>query len=272
MGAMLDTPWNGTTFTPPTALDIATIESAILAQLWSQITAIEVAHYPDQPETWRLTHRVGAALVQYTGATYGPRLSTAAIVQERRLEFTVSLLMRDLGWSVGSEAGGTSPGAYSMIEAVRAALTGYQVPGCRKAYPLREKFVERDRQGGVWIYSITFALSTIAIEAPLVENFPLFTRGLALEEELQTTINLVPASYTFSSSGTIQLPHGNVFALTATKQGVPLNFGVDYSLDSVNGVITLIPGGSLSAGDSIQIGFSYSDEVIATAGQTAPTN
>ena len=62
-------------------------------------------------------------------------------------------MMRDLGWAVGGDPSGTSPGAYAIIEAIRTALTGYLIPGCRKMYPLREKFVKRDKQGGVWIYA-----------------------------------------------------------------------------------------------------------------------
>lgn len=272
MAAMLDAPWAGSTFSPPTPLDIATIENAILAQLRSQLTTIEIAHYPDRPESWRLTHRIGAALVQYKGASYGPQLATAAIIQERRLEFDVTLMMRDLGWAVGADPGGTSPGAYAMIEAVRAALAGFVVPGCRKMFPVREKFVERDRQGGVWIYAITFALSTVAIEAPATQNFPLFTRGLALDEARQTAIVLAPAAYTFNSSGQIQLAHGNVFSVVVTGPGpVALTQGVDYALDPVNGIITVLAGGAASAGETVQIAYSYSDEVVASAGQSAPT-
>ena len=96
MGAMLDALWTGVVFTPPTPIDIATIENAIISQLSSQINSIEIAHYPDRPETWRLTHRVGAALVMYKGAQYGELLDTSAIIQERKLEFEISVMMRDL--------------------------------------------------------------------------------------------------------------------------------------------------------------------------------
>ncbi len=51
MGAMLDAPWNGVVFTPPTAIDIATIEDAIVNRMRSQINSIEIAHYPDRPES-----------------------------------------------------------------------------------------------------------------------------------------------------------------------------------------------------------------------------
>ncbi len=273
MGAMLDSPWDGQSFSPPTAIDIATLESAIVAQLQSQIDQIEIAHYPDQPESYRLVHRVGAALVQYHGARYGDMLDTAAIIQTRLLEFAITILMRDLGWSYGGDPGGTSPGAYAMLEAVRAALTGFRIPGCRKMYPLGERFVERDSQGGVWIYQITFALSTLAVETAPVANFPSFVTGIAMEEGGQTTVAAGSASYTFDSSGQIHLPAGNVSDLSVIASGNQmLKPGIDYSVDPVAGVITALPGGAAAAGQTVEITYSYADQVIAAAGESSPAN
>ena len=273
MGAMLDAPWNGVTFAPPTAIDIATIEDAIVTQLRSQIGSIEIAHYPDRPETWRMTHRVGAALVMYKGAQYGELLDTAAIIQERKLEFEISVMMRDLGWAVGGDASGPSPGAYAIIERIRTALTGYEVPGCRKMYPLREKFVKRDKQGGVWTYSSTFALSTVAVEGSQPDNFPLFIKGIALEEGGQTSVTLGAVAYTFNSNLQVQLPQGNVFAVSITGPGgAALIQGTDFSVDRANGIVAAIPGGAIVAGETVQIAYSYADEAIAIAGQSEPTN
>ena len=273
MGVMLDSAWNGVVFTPPTAIDIATIEDAIVSQLQSQINTIEIAHYPDRPETWRLTHRVGAALVMYKGAQYGELLDTSAIIQERKLEFEISVMMRDLGWAVGGDASGPSPGAYAIIEGIRTALTGYEVPGCRKMYPVREKFVKRDKQGGVWTYSSTFALSTVAVEASEPEDFPLFIKGIALEEGGQTSVTLGAAAYTFNSNLQVQLPQGNVFAVSITAPGgAALIQGTDYSIDRADGIVTAIPGGGISAGETVQIAYSYAEVAIATAGQNEPTN
>ena len=139
----------------------------------------------------------------YKGAQYGELLDTAAIIQERKLEFEISVMMRDLGWAVGGDASGPSPGAYAIIEGIRTALTGYEVPGCRKMYPVREKFVKRDKQGGVWTYSSTFALSTVAVEASQPDNFPLFIKGIALEEGGQTsvTVGAVCVHVQFESAG-----------------------------------------------------------------------
>jgi len=273
MGAMLDAPWNGMVFTPPTAIDIATIEDAIVNQLRSQINSIEIAHYPDRPESWRLTHRVGAALVMYKGAQYGELVDTAAIIQERKLEFEIAIMMRDLGWAVGGDPSGPSPGAYAIIESIRTALTGYRIAGCRKMYPVRENFVKRDKQGGVWTYASTFALSTVAVEASQPEGFPLFIKGIALEEGGETSITVGAAAYTFGSNLQVQLPQGNVFAVSVTGPGgAALIQGTDFSVDRVGGIVTAIPGGAISAGETVQIAYSYAEEVIATTGQSGPTN
>lgn len=273
MGAVLDLPWNGVTFAPPTAVDIAAIENGILAQLRANINSIEIAHYPDRPETWRLTHRIGAALVMYKGSIYGELLDTGVVVQERTLEFEVALMMRDLGWSVGGDAAGPSPGAYAMIERVRSTLTGFVVPGCRKMRPVREKFVERDKKGGVWTYALTFATITLAVEAPSNPAYPLFIRGVALEAGGQTTITVGAASYTFDSNGKIALSNTNVFAVNMTTLGGSLlTEGVDFTVDRSDGIIAAIPAGAIAPSQTVQIAYAWAEEAVASIGETAPTN
>ncbi|HXZ87645.1 MAG TPA: Gp37 family protein [Candidatus Binataceae bacterium] len=276
--AVLDSPWTGTSFAPPTPLDIATIENAILTQLRSAIGTIEIAHYPDRPESYRMTHRIGAALVRYEGARYERLMDTAAVVQERRLQFEITLMMRDLGWGVGGQADGTSPGAYALIEEVRAALTGFRVPGCSKMYPLRERFAGRDKQGAVWVYAIRFGLTTAAVEPSSADNFPLFVKGIAQEQSGLTAISLAPAPYTFNTNGQIQLPQGNVseVALTDPASGIAYKAGTDYSVDAVNGIITRNPSGAIAAGATVDAAYTYAETATAAAGggnaPTAPTN
>jgi hypothetical protein len=275
---VLDGPWFGQTFTPPNALDIETIETTILGRLSAQITGIEIAHFPDQPEAYRMTHRVGAALVRYEGADYGKLIDTAAIVQERTLKFEITVLMRDLGWSLGGAASGGTPGAYAMIEAVRAALTGFRVPGCEKSYPLRERFLRRDKQGGVWIYGITFAMRTIAVEPSTPEGYPLLVRARAQEQGGITAVSVGPVFYTFNSSGNIQLPQGNVSALLVTNpaNGAVYAAGLDYTLDAADGIVSQVPSGAIMAGATVAIAYAYADVVVAVASggsaPTAPTN
>jgi hypothetical protein len=278
MGVMLDSPWAGEIFSPPTPLDIATLESAIAAQLRAQVTAIEIAQFPDKPAAYRLTHRIGAALVAWRGATYGALIDTAAVVQARRLEFEITLLVRDLGWSFGADPSGPNPGAYALLEAIRAALTGLRLPGCRKMFPMREQFLGRDPQGGVWTWSALYALETMALEASTQDNFPIFIKGLALEEGGQTVRVATQAAYTFNSQGVIQLPVGNVANLVVTPGGGgnPYLAGTDYTLDAVNGIITRAAGGAIAPDATVNVAYNYSETVTALAGgsssPTAPTN
>ena len=278
MGVTLDSAWAGQIFAPPTALDIATIESAIAAQLRAQVTAIEVAQFPDKPAAYRLTHRIGAALVAWRGATYGALIDTAAVVQARRLEFEITLLVRDLGWSFGGDPSGPNPGAYALLEAIRTALTGLQLPGCRKMYPLREQFLGRDPQGGVWTWSAVYALETMALEASTQDNFPLFIKDTALEDGGQTVKVALQAVYTFNAQNLIRLPVGNVsnLVVTAAGGGNPYLAGTDYTLDAVNGIITRLASGTIAAGATVNAAYIYADTVTAVAGgsssPTAPTN
>jgi hypothetical protein len=279
MGAfVLDSPWLGESFAPPTPLDIGTIEAAIVNQLGAQIKVIEIAHFPDKPETYRMTHRIGAALVRYEGAEYGDLLDTAAIVQERTLKFDITVMMRDLGWSVGGPTSGPSPGAYAIIEAVRSALTGFRVPGCGKAYPLRERFIKRDKEGGVWIYAITFALRTAAVETSIADNYPLLLVATAQEQGGITAVSLAPASYQFNTGGLIQLSQGNVSALLLTNPttGAAYIPGTDYALDPANGSIARNPSGSIAAYAFVNVAYTYAEITTATSGggsaPTAPTN
>lgn len=278
MGAVFDAPWAGQAFAPPTPLDIAAIETAIVNQLRGHIETIEIAHYPDKPETYRMTHRIGAALVRYDGADYGRLIDTSAVVQERRLKFEITLMMRDLGWSFGGGADGASPGAYVTLESVRAVLTGFQVPGCGKMYPLREKFVERDKQGGVWIYAIVFALTTAAVEPPTMDGFPLFIKGIAQEQGGVTTTSLAAAPYVFNASGQILLPHGNLLAVTVANATTETAYAADadYEIDTVNGIITRTANGAIAAGATVKIAYSYAEIMTAAAGggnaPTSPSN
>lgn len=275
MGAVvLDSPWAGQNFTPPTPLDVETIETAIVNRLSAQIGTIEIAHFPDRPEAYRMTHRIGAALVRYEGAEYERIIDTAAIVQERTLKFEVTVIMRDLGWTLGSATGGTTPGAYAMIEAIRAALTGFQVPGCDKTYPLRERFIKRDKQGGVWIYAITFALRTASVEPSTPDNYPLLAVATAQEQGGITTVSIAPAPYTFDPNGQIQLPSGNLLAVLITNpaNGALYVNGSDYIVDAVSGIITRVTSGTIAAGATVDVAYTCAEAVKALAsGGSAPT-
>jgi hypothetical protein len=278
MSAVFDLPWGGSVYNPATPLDIGAIETAIVTRLSATIEQVEVTHYPDRPETYRLTHRIGAALVRYDGATYGPLIDSAAVVQKRELQFAVRLLVRDLGWSYAAEDTGLTPGAYSLMESIRRCLTGFQIPGCSKMYPTKERFVERDKQGGVWVYESIFRCDSVAVEPSSPCNYPLFVYGSMQERGGETLGVAEVAQYTFDEFDQIQLAQGNIGGITVSGgPGGPIyTVNTDYTVDIVTGVVARAAGGAIAAGGTVSIAYSYSEVVIAQAGgstePTAPTN
>jgi hypothetical protein len=275
------TPWTGQSFNPATPLDIATIEAAIVAQLQRYLGAalgsqmIEVTHFPDRPESYELRHRIGVAMVIYMGGDYGKIIDIGYVAQERTLEFAVGLRIRDLGWAFGGQPSGTSPGAYQIIEAVRCALLGFQVnTGCTPMRAIRERFIDRDKQGAVWVYEITFSTRTVVIENYQPPAFSLFIHGTAQEEAGVTAVQvgwedgINSVLLTFAGSpGVIGLPHGNISALIVKSQNLAItyNAGTDYSLDNVNGIITQIVSGTIPNGATVAVSYAYSDVVTALA-------
>lgn len=271
MAPAIDDPWIGQVFSPPTPLDLETIENAIVARLRSAVSSIEVARFPGDPGEYRMTHRVGAALVVYRGSSYGEVKDTAAVAQERQMEFDVTVLVRDLGWGVGSGPSASNPGAYAILDSVRLALCGMRVPGARKARLVREKFLQRDQQGGVFIYVLTVGLSTVVVEAAPAPDFPPFVKGIALERGGETTVTMGASAFTFDAEDRIQLPHMNVTALSLrTPDGILRLDEVDYSVDAINGIVIRSANGGIDAGATVNIAYSYADVSIAAEGQGSP--
>jgi Gp37 protein len=268
--SVLDSPWGGETFSPATALDIASIEAAIVAQLAAAIgNIVEVTHFPDRPEAYEMRHRIGVVMVIYNGSEYGKVLDIGNVAQERTLEFSFGIRIRDLGWAFGGPPSGTSPGAYQVLEGIRVALTGFQPnTGCTKMRPVRERFLDRDRQGGVWVYEMIFATRTVAVESYQAPPFPLFTIGTAQEEGGVTVINAGMALLSFSGSpGAIVLGHGNVSAVAVESADLSISYsaGTDYSVDTVNGIIDRIASGAIPSNAIVAVSYRYSEITTALA-------
>ncbi len=151
---------------------ILEIETAIVGRLAAAMPGIRVEAFPEKPEEYTLKHARGAVLVGYGRSAYGKPEALGAIVQERRLEFDITILARDL-----REHGG----AYGYLDAARVALTGFRPAGARKLHPVRDRFL--GVRGGVWRYAITMATAAPAMEADEAGQ-PVLLRRLTLADPL----------------------------------------------------------------------------------------
>ncbi len=71
-------------------------------------------------------------------------------------------------------------------------------------------------------------------------------------------------AFTFNAQGLVNLGHMGVSSVVVTSDpaGTTYTAGTDYTLDAVNGVITLIPatsGGHIAAGATVLVSFNYAD-------------
>lgn len=279
----LDAPWAGTHYEPALPLDIASVEERIVGHLrmmavefGGALSQVAINHFPADPEQYRLTHPVGEVLVIFGDSHPTPEPMTVdEVMQEDTLEWHIGVLARDLGWAYGGPQSGPSPGAYATLEALKLALVGFQLPGFTKMKMVkRGHFVKQ--HAGVFHYEARYSHRTVVIQTDPDVAYPTANRIRFLEEGGQTTQAVPAADFTFDPDGVITLPFPNVSLVSVAAGGALYVPGTDYVLDAVNGVITLVPGGSLQPGDTVAVSFSYSDVVTAISGggsaPTAPTN
>lgn len=281
----LDAPWNGTTFDPPTPQDIATAERNIVDQLDTYLGQvlgtgmIEVGHFPDRPQAYELRHRIGSVLVTYAGSTYDKIDDIGHVVQQREMLWDIAVLVRDLGWAYGGPGSGTSPGAYQIIEFVRKGVLGFQPnTGFTPMRAIHDRFLNRDNQGGVWMYELRFATRTKVVEQYQLPEAPLFTHGTALEQGGITAIQVQFGLFTFSAEDLIVLGQRGVQAVIVKSQNLSTTYVInsDYELNDSEGVIARDTGGNIPAGATVAISYAYADIVDALAGRPlipfAPSN
>lgn len=144
---------------------IGEIETAIVGRLAGRLTGVKVEAFPDKPDTYTMHHPKGVVLVAFGRATYSAPKTIDLVVQERRIEWDITLLMRNLR---------DHAGAYAVLDAVRLVLTGWRTNGCGKLMPVREQFL--DQKQGVWTYMLTMAHTIPAVECAEGENLPLLKR------------------------------------------------------------------------------------------------
>lgn len=140
---------------------IGEIEKAIIERLKAKIDNVQIEGFPEKGTEYPLLHHKGAILVVYAGANYSEPKTIEAVVQERKMQFDLYVLLRNLRFHEG---------AYEMLEKVRLALTGFRPKGASKMYPVREAFV--DYENGIWYYVISFVVNVPAIEELELDELP----------------------------------------------------------------------------------------------------
>jgi len=125
------------------------IEAAIIAKLEEDIQDLPVKGFPDRPEDFKtLPFKKGLVLVAYRGSRFSTPTNTDKIIQERTLEFSITIQIRNLR---------DHSGAYASLEAVRASLTGFSPLENKRVMHLSgEDFLDFSKN--VWTWGQTWHL------------------------------------------------------------------------------------------------------------------
>lgn len=148
------------------------IENLITEHLKENISDLHIEGFPEKPDTFNLIHPKGAILIHYQGGTYASTNSTSSIIQEKKLEFSATVVMRHLR---------SNDGAYEVLDKVRELLLGFKIDGCSKISMLKENFLAEN--AGLWQYAINFTLNTKCVEVTGENQDPPF-KGIGMEEKI----------------------------------------------------------------------------------------
>lgn len=176
------TAWNGREQNAPLTID--SIQNQVAAQLTAFFAAaplvIPIYVWPNfDLDTWWNSSAVAFVLISYSNTNLSKPQSTSAMLQERTIQFRVHVEARKTAWAL-SGAGSV----YALIDAIEAALTGFQPAGCRNAYFTEERFSEQDPEGRVWLYDLTY--NVITMRTKLLTQY-------ALANLVQATVDIEPS-------------------------------------------------------------------------------
>lgn len=130
-------------------MSIDIIEKEIISQLQANIVDLKIEGFPDKPADYKLLHNKGAVLVHFQGGSYSEPEQDGFIQQAVSLEFGLTLIIKGLR---------DKNGAYSYINNIISALTGFSPTGCNKMYLTKVDFLAEEN--GLWQYAFAFTVPT----------------------------------------------------------------------------------------------------------------
>ena len=134
-------------------MNIREIENLIVEKLQQNFSDFQVIGFPEKPQEYILLHPIGAILVHYRGGSYSSTNSINFVSQDKKMEFGVTVVTRNLR---------SNSGSYEALDKIKNVLCGYKIAGCTKLTPTKENFISE--QNGIWQYEILFTLTTPSIE------------------------------------------------------------------------------------------------------------
>ena len=145
-------------------MDLAAVEDDIVAKLTTVIsdTNIDIRSWPNDPAFFQSLKQGGAILVRYAGSDYLPPEPNRQkkVIQDRSPQWNIDIIQKSLKKFKAHQ------GIYTLIESIRAALTGYTITGLSDAgvmWPISDNFTEE--AAGTYVYTLVYTFTFPEAEA-----------------------------------------------------------------------------------------------------------
>jgi len=145
----------------------AELEAALIARVQASVPeGVLVKAFPDNPRTYKV-FAPAEVLVVFRGGDFDPPRKTDLVIQERTVQFELSIVVRNLSGHQG---------AYALLETVRKSIQGWRPAlDCLPAYLVKDQFLGVD--SGQWWWAIFMATRTRALPVLDPEPGAPFTRS-----------------------------------------------------------------------------------------------
>ena len=117
-------------------MNIREIENLIVEKLQQNFSDFQVIGFPEKPQEYILLHPIGAILVHYRGGSYSSTNSINFLSQDKKMEFGVTVVTRNLR---------SNSGSYETLDKIKNVLCGYKIAGCTKLTPTRKLHIRTKR-------------------------------------------------------------------------------------------------------------------------------
>ena len=129
----------------------------------------DVELFPNQPDTYHLSHINGAVLISYLTSKFEKPRATQMITQVRHVQIALTVLTRDLHNDVG---------ALNLLDELRLLIVGFRPANCDECWLVDEFFNGSDEETGIWQYQLIVQTETQQVQKIVPQDLPKFVTAL----------------------------------------------------------------------------------------------
>ena len=125
----------------------------------------DVELFPNQPDTYHLSHINGAVLISYLASKFEKPRTTQAVLQVRHVQIALTVLTRDLH---------NDEGALDLLDKLRLLVVGFKPQNCGECWLIDEFFNGSSEETGLWQYQLILQTETQQVQKVEQADLPKF--------------------------------------------------------------------------------------------------